>query len=109
MFEQLGIDENGKPIYPGPDEVHAITVNHAQKLIDLLGTGEVGLLEMSAAYAAIFNEGRLVVPYGVDAVRAGTRATSVGHAAAQPVLDPDKAAMMARMMAAVRFETSSLA
>jgi len=66
-----------------------------------LGTGEVGLLEMSAAYAAIFNEGRLVVPYGVDAVRAGTRATSVGHAAAQPVLDPDKAAMMARMMAAV--------
>jgi len=66
-----------------------------------LGTGEVGLLELSAAYAAFFNDGRLVVPHGLDSVRAGGRVTPVGHPAALPVVDPEHAAMMARMMAAV--------
>ena len=66
-----------------------------------LGTGEVGLLELSAAYGAFFNEGRQVVPHGVDSVRADGRVTPVGYAAAQPVMDPEHAAMMARMMAAV--------
>ncbi|HUB11262.1 MAG TPA: PBP1A family penicillin-binding protein [Acetobacteraceae bacterium] len=58
-----------------------------------LGTGEVGLLELSAAYAAFFNHGHRVTPYGVDS-----------FAAAHPpvaVIDPEHAAMMARMLAAV--------
>jgi penicillin-binding protein 1A len=58
-----------------------------------LGTGEVGLLELSAAYAPFFNRGFRVTPFGVDA-----------YAAAHPpvpVIDPAHAAMMARMLAAV--------
>jgi penicillin-binding protein 1A len=58
-----------------------------------LGTGEVGLLELSASYAAFFNHGYRVTPFGVDS-----------YAAAHPpvpAIDPDHAAMMARMLAAV--------
>lgn len=56
-----------------------------------LGTGEVGLLELTAAYAAFFNNGRRVVPIGLDRAKV----------ALQPVIDPDDAAMMVRMMTAV--------
>lgn len=58
-----------------------------------LGTGEVGLLELSASYAPFFNRGYRVTPYGVD-----------GYAAAHPpvpVIDPEHAAMMARMLTGV--------
>jgi penicillin-binding protein 1A len=58
-----------------------------------LGTGEVGLLELSAAYAPFFNHGYRVTPYGVEA-----------YAAAHPpvpVISPEHAAMMARMLTAV--------
>jgi penicillin-binding protein 1A len=58
-----------------------------------LGTGEVGLLELTASYAPFFNHGYRVTPYGVDS-----------YAAAHPpmpVIDPEHAAMMARMLAAV--------
>ena len=44
-----------------------------------LGTGEVGLLELAAAYATFFNGGARVTPFGVDGLRAPP----------QPVLDPD--------------------
>jgi penicillin-binding protein 1A len=56
-----------------------------------LGTGEVGLLELTAAYAPFFNGGYRVVPFGLD---------RVPH---QPerVIDPADAAMMARMLGAV--------
>jgi penicillin-binding protein 1A len=56
-----------------------------------LGTGEVGLLELTAAYAPFFNGGNRVVPFGWD---------RTPH---QPerVIDPAEAAMMARMLAAV--------
>jgi penicillin-binding protein 1A len=56
-----------------------------------LGTGEVGLLELAASYAAFCNGGSRVTPYGVEALRASP----------QPVVDPDLAAMMLRMMTAV--------
>jgi penicillin-binding protein 1A len=58
-----------------------------------LGTGEVGLLELSAAYAPFFNGGYRVTPFGVET-----------YAAANPpvsVIDPVHAAMMARMLTAV--------
>ncbi|WP_428539094.1 transglycosylase domain-containing protein [Rhodopila sp.] len=56
-----------------------------------LGTGEVGLLELTAAYAPFFNGGNRVVPFGLE---------RTPH---QPerVIDPAQAAMMARMLAAV--------
>jgi penicillin-binding protein 1A len=56
-----------------------------------LGTGEVGLLELTAAYAPFFNGGNRVVPFGLD---------RMPHQA-QPVIDPDQAAMMAQMLSAV--------
>ncbi|HTI81254.1 MAG TPA: PBP1A family penicillin-binding protein [Acetobacteraceae bacterium] len=66
-----------------------------------LGTGEVGLLELASAYAAFFNGGARVAPHGVEALRSGGRAIDAPRAAPQPVIDPDLAAMMVRMMTAV--------
>lgn len=56
-----------------------------------LGTGEVGLLELTAAYAPFFNGGNRVVPFGLSRM------------AHQPewVIEPAEAAMMARMLGAV--------
>jgi penicillin-binding protein 1A len=56
-----------------------------------LGTGEVGLLELTAAYAPFFNGGNRVVPFGLDGMPHQT----------EPVVDPRLAAMMARMLGAV--------
>ena len=56
-----------------------------------LGTGEVGLLELAASYAAFFNGGERVTPYAIEAARVSP----------QRAIDPDLAAMMARMMTAV--------
>jgi penicillin-binding protein 1A len=56
-----------------------------------LGTGEVGLLELTAAYAAFFNGGNRVTPHGLD---------RTPHQPMQ-VVEPARAAMMARMMTAV--------
>ena len=56
-----------------------------------LGTGEVGLLELTAAYAAFFNGGYRVIPHGLD---------RVPHQA-ERVITPEEAAMMARMLGAV--------
>lgn len=57
-----------------------------------LGTGEVGLLELTAAYATFFNGGRRVFPYAIE---------SAPHQPPEKAVDPDVAAMMARMMTAV--------
>ena len=56
-----------------------------------LGTGEVGLLELTAAYAPFFNGGNRVVPFGLDRTPHQT----------EPVIEPEQAAMMARMLGAV--------
>lgn len=56
-----------------------------------LGTGEVGLMELTASYAAFFNGGHRVIPHGLD---------TVPHAGTQ-VVDPAYAAMMVRMLGAV--------
>ena len=57
-----------------------------------LGTGEVGLLELTGAYATFFNGGRRIAPYAIE---------QAPHAAPYQVTDPDLAAMMVRMMTAV--------
>lgn len=56
-----------------------------------LGTGEVGLMELTAAYAPFFNGGYRVVPHGL---------LRTPHPA-ERVIDPATASMMARMLAAV--------
>ena len=56
-----------------------------------LGTGEVGLLELTAAYAPFFNGGNRVIPHGLD---------RMPHRA-EPVIEASKAAMMARMLVSV--------
>jgi penicillin-binding protein 1A len=66
-----------------------------------LGTGEVGLLELSAAYAAFFNGGHRVVPYGITQVATGGTMMDVPRPAPEQVISPAHAAMMARMMTAV--------
>ena len=66
-----------------------------------LGTGEVGVLEMAAAYASLFNGGYAVVPTALQS------AVSAGHAVPLPrpaqtrVLTVDHAGMMVRMLSAV--------
>jgi penicillin-binding protein 1A len=55
-----------------------------------LGTGEVGLLELTAAYAPFFNGGFRVVPFAVEA-----------QEEPEPVIRPEHAAMMAGMMGSV--------
>jgi penicillin-binding protein 1A len=56
-----------------------------------LGTGEVGLLELTTAYAAFFNGGERVVAHALE---------QTPHQS-QPVIEPSKAAMMAQMLTAV--------
>ncbi len=55
-----------------------------------LGTGEVGLLELTAAYAPFFNGGNRVVPFAVEP-----------REPPENVIRPEHAAMMADMMASV--------
>jgi penicillin-binding protein 1A len=91
----------------GPRAVASVAhrLGIADKLPDnaslALGTGEVGLLELSAAYAAFFNGGHRIVPEAVTQVEAGGKSTDVPPPAADQVMSPDHAAMMVRMMAAV--------
>jgi len=66
-----------------------------------LGTGNVGLLEMTAAYAAFFNGGYLVHPNGLEAASADGRAVTLPERTLHRAIGSDDAAMMARMMAAV--------
>ena len=66
-----------------------------------LGTGEVGLLELSAAYAALFNGGRLVTPMGIQSVESERRTTPlIPRPPGERVVDAEHAAQMVRMMGA---------
>ncbi len=66
-----------------------------------LGTGEVGLLELTAAYAPFFNGGMRVTPYGVEAVTADRQKLALPRPATEAVISPDEAGMMMRMLTAV--------
>jgi penicillin-binding protein 1A len=82
----------------GPKAVAAEASNLgiADKLPDdaslALGTGEVGLLELTAAYAPFFNGGRRVTPYGLE---------QAAHPAPEQVIDTEDALLMQRMLGAV--------
>jgi penicillin-binding protein 1A len=91
----------------GPEAVAAVA--HRLGITDTLpdnaslalGTGEVGVLEMAAAYASFFNGGFRVVPVGIESLEADNRPVILPHPARNRVMDADQAAMMAQMMGAV--------
>ncbi|MEO9189848.1 MAG: PBP1A family penicillin-binding protein [Acetobacteraceae bacterium] len=66
-----------------------------------LGTGEVGLLEMTGAYATFFNGGRRVTPFGLAAISTNGRTAAAPITPPEQVIAPDYAQMMARMLTAV--------
>jgi penicillin-binding protein 1A len=66
-----------------------------------LGTGEVGLLELTASYAPFVNGGFRVTPFGITRVVADGRADTVQDTAPVRVVAPQIAAEMARMLGAV--------
>jgi penicillin-binding protein 1A len=91
----------------GPAEVAATArrLGIAEKLPDVpalaLGTGEVGLLELTAAYAPFFNGGKRVVPHGIESATINQRREAIAEPEPMAVVDPDIAAEMARMLGAV--------
>ncbi|HTR16822.1 MAG TPA: PBP1A family penicillin-binding protein [Acetobacteraceae bacterium] len=66
-----------------------------------LGTGEVGVLEMAAAYASFFNGGYAVTPTAILGGEADHQPLAVPAPEQRRVIDPDLAAMMVRMLGAV--------
>jgi penicillin-binding protein 1A len=72
-----------------------------QDLTLALGTGEVGLMELVAAYAPFFNGGFAVTPTGIERLEADHRDVPVPRPAPDRVVDADLAPAMARMLAAV--------
>jgi penicillin-binding protein 1A len=66
-----------------------------------LGTTEVGLLELAAAYAPFFNGGLRVTPTGLASIGAVGQEVAITRPAPVRVVEADLAGMMARMMTAV--------
>ncbi|EFH12093.1 transglycosylase domain-containing protein, partial [Teichococcus cervicalis] len=66
-----------------------------------LGTAEVTLLDMTAAYAAFANGGLRVTPYGVARAESAERLLAVPREAPRRALAPEHAAAMRRMLGAV--------
>jgi penicillin-binding protein 1A len=66
-----------------------------------LGSADVGLLEMTGAYATFFNGGRRVVPHGITALVADGHDLVAPPPTAQPVISPALAAEMRQMLGAV--------
>ena len=66
-----------------------------------LGTGDVGMLEMAAAYATLFNGGYAVTPTALESAEAGHTPVPLTKPAQTRVVDGEQAAMMVRMLTAV--------
>ena len=66
-----------------------------------LGTGEVGLLELVSAYAALFNGGFAVDPRGIERAEVNGRPLPLARPAPVRVIDPELAQSMARMLRTV--------
>jgi penicillin-binding protein 1C len=65
-----------------------------------LGGGEVRLLDLTGAYAAIANQGLLLPPYAIERVRDATGNVVYEHAAAQAIrtISPEHAFILADML-----------
>lgn len=66
-----------------------------------LGTGEVTLLDLTAAYAAFANGGLRVTPFAIQEARADGRPLSVARPAPERAVTPEQAAAVRRMLEAV--------
>jgi penicillin-binding protein 1A len=66
-----------------------------------LGSADVGLLEMTGAYATFFNGGRRVIPHGITALNADGHDLIAPPAPSTPVISPALAAEMRQMLGAV--------
>ena len=66
-----------------------------------LGTGEVGVLEMAAAYAALFNGGFAVTPDAIEGAESAHHALALPQPAQTRVVAAEQAGMMVRMLSAV--------
>jgi penicillin-binding protein 1A len=66
-----------------------------------LGTGEVTLIDLAAAYAAIANGGRRVTPHGMGRVEAEGRVVGAPRAESPQVITSSNAEQMRQMMSAV--------
>ena len=66
-----------------------------------LGTGEVGLLELAAAYAPFANGGHAVTPWGIGATQTDGKRVPVVHGPGDVVMSPEHAADMLQMLTAV--------
>lgn len=64
----------------------------------VLGTGEVRLIELAAAYATLLNGGLRVEPYGIEQIESGGRIVWRHQGAPARVLPADRAAAMASML-----------
>lgn len=65
-----------------------------------LGTGEVSLMELAGAYCAFFNGGMKITPRTIEGFRA-VKPVPLPLTPPVRVIEPDQAAMMVRMLAAV--------
>jgi penicillin-binding protein 1A len=90
---------------PRPVAALAASLGIADKLPNdaslALGTGEVGLLELAAAYASFFNGGARITPFGIETLNAEGHAMQASHAPPRAAIDPEIAGMMARMLTSV--------
>ena len=66
-----------------------------------LGSGGVSLLQLAGAYCSFFNGGRLVTPHGIRSASANGKSIPLGVPEPLPAIDPNLAAMMAKMLTAV--------
>jgi penicillin-binding protein 1A len=74
-----------------------------------LGTSEVGLLELTGAYAAFFNGGIRVKPTGIESVTLNGHPSTAGKVAPERVMDTETANAMKRMLQAVVARGSGVA
>ena len=66
-----------------------------------LGTGEVGVMEMAAAYASLFNGGYAVTPAAIETAESGHHPLALPKPPPIRVVAAEQAGMMVRMLAAV--------
>jgi penicillin-binding protein 1A len=85
------------------DTAHRLGIDDTLPLVPALalGTGEVGLLELTAAYAPFFNGGRRITPHALDSATVDKAPYLLAPAQSTAVIDPGLATMMSGMLAAV--------
>jgi penicillin-binding protein 1A len=97
---RLLIQAGGPKVVAGVAQKLGITAVLPNNDTLALGTGEVSLIELAGAYSAFFNGGLKVTPRAIEGFRA-LKPIAPPPATPARVIEPDQAAMMVRMLAAV--------